>query len=250
MRKSILAGRWPLLLFAGAFILALGACAPAAPAATPTANVSAIYTQAFQTFTVGEEATEQAATPAAPVASTTPAPTVGIPGTGGTASPNTGGSSAGPSASATAGVPSTGATAAVPNTGGTAVVPNTGGATSLPGSTSGNTQRCNNSTYVGDATIPDGTVVAPGQSIIKTWRIQNTGTCVWMPQYKLVFVSGTFMGTSSVALGTKVRPGTQAQVTVNLTAPATPGSYVGTYQLQDVRGRPFGGFFTIVITVS
>ena len=204
MRKSILPLRRVLPLLAGAIILTLGACAPAAPVPTPTVNVTAIYTQAYQTYTA-EEATESA------TASATPAATVGV-----------------------------------PNTGATAGIPNTGGVTAVPGAG----QLCSSSVYISDVTIPDGTIVAPGQSLVKTWRIMNNGSCEWTPQYRLAFVGGTNMGVHSVALGTRVRPGKELSMTVDLTAPLTPGNYTGSYELQDVRGRVFGNVFTIVITVT
>lgn len=217
MRRSRLPLRRPVLPLAAAVILTLSACAPAVPALTPTPNVAAIATQAFQTYTA-EEATEQA----------TPTSAAAVPNTGATPL----------------------ATVGVPNTGATAVIPGTGGATATPVTTSGGGQVCDSSLYISDVTIPDGTVVAPGQSLVKTWRIENTGSCVWAPEYKLAFVNGTFMGASSVALGTRVRPGKQLDVTVDLTAPLTAGSYTGVYQLQNARGQSFGSIFTIVITVS
>ncbi len=146
--------------------------------------------------------------------------------------------------------PSPTAAAAVPNTGATAGIPNTGVSTAIPGTTSANSKLCDSSLYVSDVTIPDGSVVAPGQSLVKTWRILNNGTCDWTPAYRLAFVGGMNMGVNSVELGTRVRPGKQVQVTVDLTAPLTPGSYTGSYELQNVRGGFFGNVFTIVITVS
>ncbi len=212
MRKSAMPLRRYLLMLAGAFLLTLCACAPLAQAPTPTSNVSA-STQVYSTATA-EEATEQATTSPTPAVSTTPP--------------------------ATLGVPNTGATAGIPNTGGTTAAPSTGG----------NAQQCDSSRYISDVTIPDGTVVAPGQSLVKTWSILNNGNCEWAPQYRLAFVSGTFMGASSVDVGTHVRPGKEVSMTVDLTAPLAAGNYVGSYQLQDVRGRGFGNVFTIVITVS
>src|SRR6185295_11416560 len=38
---------------------------------------------------------------------------------------------------------------------------------------------CNNSVFVADITIPDGSVLKPGEDFTKIWRIQNTGNCRW-----------------------------------------------------------------------
>ncbi|MEL6524589.1 MAG: NBR1-Ig-like domain-containing protein [Chloroflexota bacterium] len=35
------------------------------------------------------------------------------------------------------------------------------------------------SDFVSDITIPDGTVVEAGETFTKTWRIENSGTCLW-----------------------------------------------------------------------
>jgi len=39
------------------------------------------------------------------------------------------------------------------------------------------------SEFVADLTIPDGTLIKPGDSFTKTWRIRNTGTCTWNREY-------------------------------------------------------------------
>ncbi|WP_007024663.1 NBR1-Ig-like domain-containing protein [Saccharomonospora iraqiensis] len=44
-------------------------------------------------------------------------------------------------------------------------------------------QRGDASFFVGDVTIPDGTVVRPGQQFVKTWRIRNTGSVHWRDRY-------------------------------------------------------------------
>lgn len=40
-----------------------------------------------------------------------------------------------------------------------------------------------NAEFVEDVTIPDGTPVVPGQPVVKTWRLRNTGTCTWGSNY-------------------------------------------------------------------
>jgi hypothetical protein len=144
----------------------------------------------------------------------------------------------------------TGTTAAggngIPVTGGTAVPP-TGG-TSAPVATSG--PQCTSLTYVNDATIPDGTVMAPGTAFTKTWTVRNTGTCPWTTDYKLTFINGESMGGTSVALTAPTPAGAQAQLSVNLTAPVIPGNYTGAWQLVDPQGNRFGDMITVVIVVS
>src|SRR5512138_2696264 len=70
------------------------------------------------------------------------------------------------------------------------------------------TSNCDNADFMSDVTIPDGTVVDPGESFTKTWRIRNAGVCSWTPSYSVVFVSGnTLSGPSVQALTGNVNPG-------------------------------------------
>jgi Ig-like domain from next to BRCA1 gene len=59
---------------------------------------------------------------------------------------------------------------------------------------------CYNSVYVSDVTIPDGTVLAPGKSFTKTWKIQNTGNCAWDKDFELAFETGADMDGENTAI--------------------------------------------------
>jgi hypothetical protein len=108
-------------------------------------------------------------------------------------------------------------------------------------------------TFVGDVTIPDGTVVTPGQSFVKTWRLLNSGTCTWNTDYTLAFAGGTRMGgPAAIPLPGIVAPGSTVDLSVALTAPASNGTYGGYWQLYNDDGAPFGlssGSDTIVVRV-
>jgi Ig-like domain-containing protein len=109
---------------------------------------------------------------------------------------------------------------------------------------------CDNSVYVKDVTVPDGTVMTPGQTFVKTWLVQNSGTCTWSPDYKIAFGFGEAMGGSTTVIGKTVAPGMQAEITVNLTAPARAGDYTGNWKMQNNKGEFFGTYLTVVIKVS
>jgi len=97
------------------------------------------------------------------------------------------------------------------------------------------TAACDQAQFVRDVTIPDGTTYAPGASFTKTWRLKNAGTCTWSG-YSLVFDSGDQMnGTSPTAIGT-VTPGQEVDISVTLTAPATPDSYRGYWRIRNASG--------------
>jgi len=100
---------------------------------------------------------------------------------------------------------------------------------------------CDWLTFVKDVTVPDGTVLLPGETFTKTWRITNRGTCTWTPDYMLVFTSGDQMGsTSAVRLPGYVSPGQSIDISVTLTAPNVKGRYTGYWMLRNPSGTLFG----------
>lgn len=100
---------------------------------------------------------------------------------------------------------------------------------------------CDQMTFVADVTVPDDTVIAPGQSFQKVWRIQNTGTCTWTTNYQLVFVNGHQLGAqSAVGLPRNVMPNETIDLAVNMVAPNTGGAYQGYWRMRNASGVVFG----------
>lgn len=94
---------------------------------------------------------------------------------------------------------------------------------------------------VKDVTYPDGDQVEAGKSFVKTWRLKNAGTCTWTPKYTLVFSGKERMdGNTPIALKSSVPPDGEIEVSVQLTAPKTPGSYRGDWLLHNAADQPFG----------
>ena len=92
-----------------------------------------------------------------------------------------------------------------------------------------------------DVTVPDDTQMAPGESFTKTWRLQNTGTCTWTKTYSLAVFSGDAMNApSSVPMPSNVAPGQSVDISVDLTAPSTAGTYQGNWKLRNQEGAWFG----------
>lgn len=105
-------------------------------------------------------------------------------------------------------------------------------ATSLP---------CNRASFVEDVTIPDNTNITVGKAFTKTWRLKNVGSCTWTSGYQLIFDSGDQMGgpaSQQLTNGT-VPPGQTIDVSVNLVAPNSPGTYKGNWKLKDSGGAIF-----------
>lgn len=117
------------------------------------------------------------------------------------------------------------------------------------GSTSG-AVGCNNSVFVSDVTVPDDTVMTPGQTFTKTWKLQNTGSCPWTTSFKVSFVSGNAMGGTATALTTTVQPGQSGDISVAMTAPASNGDAIGYWILTNDSGQNFGSSFYVKIKVG
>jgi hypothetical protein len=100
---------------------------------------------------------------------------------------------------------------------------------------------CDKIEFVSDVTIPDGTTLSPNKSFSKTWRLKNGGSCTWTTGYSLVFVGGNSLGAPAISnLATNVNPGEMIDVTINMVAPSTAGTYTGYWQLRNASGGLFG----------
>jgi len=106
-----------------------------------------------------------------------------------------------------------------------------------------------NAAWVADVTVPDDTQFEPGAAFVKTWRVRNTGSCDWETGAKLVFVSGDAMGAPSEVSVGPVAAGSSTDVSVNLTAPSSPGTYKGNWQMQAPDGIRFGSVIYVQIVV-
>lgn len=92
-----------------------------------------------------------------------------------------------------------------------------------------------------DVTIPDDTVLQPGQAFTKIWKLENAGSCTWSKDYAAVFFYGDLMGAmQTVPLPSYVEPGQTVEITIEMVAPFLPGAYQGNWKLQNAAGGLFG----------
>ena len=113
------------------------------------------------------------------------------------------------------------------------------------------TPSCYRLRYIQDLTIPDHTVMKPGQSFTKSWLVQNNGTCAWQSGFKFSLVGGVTMGTTSISLNPTVAPGGRIPLSVSLTAPTDQtGTLIGTWRMSDQDGNFFGDALTVVIDIG
>lgn len=116
---------------------------------------------------------------------------------------------------------------------------------------------CNRAAFVADVTYPDYTEVQNNTSFVKTWRLQNNGSCTWTSGYRLVFSHGDRMDAPDEVTLTSVSvaPGGTVDVSVNLKSPSTAGTYQGNFKLKSPDGQIFGigadasGSFYVLIQV-
>jgi hypothetical protein len=95
--------------------------------------------------------------------------------------------------------------------------------------------------FVADVTVPDNSPFAPGAAFTKTWRLRNDGNCPWNEDYKVVFASGDPMGNPTpVPIPGVVPAGATVDISLPMTAPSSPGTYRGNYQIRNPQGLHFG----------
>ncbi len=107
----------------------------------------------------------------------------------------------------------------------------------------------NNSVFVADMTIPDKTVLQPGQAFIKTWRVRNTGTCTWGTDEELVFVRGEAMTKTTTIAIPVTAPGGLLDLSIAMTAPTTPGNHIADWRMRNRGGTIFGTTLNVAISI-
>ena len=109
---------------------------------------------------------------------------------------------------------------------------------------------CNNSAFVRDVNYPGGTEVSPGEEFVKTWKVENTGSCNWEYNYGMAVVNDQYFDSSWNRLGRNVLPGDWGEVSVIVTAPNHEGTYSGYWRMADAGGNAFGATLGLTIVVK
>ena len=228
--------RFKQLAWAGIYAItatALAACNIGATPA-PTMDVNAIYTEAAQTAVAGFAAqmtqTAQAMPPTAMPTNTALATFTLLP----TFPPVTGSTPLG------VGTP--------------------GAATPLAFSTPVPTlagPQCNDSGFMGDVTIPDGSEIHQHEDFEKIWALKNTGTCNWDEGFSFVFVAGENLSGGNIVFGTDkadlkyfAKPGETVEFSIWMDAgDASLGEHSGCWRMKSDTGYYFGTYACYKITV-
>lgn len=212
MQKGDSVKRHPAISIVSILVVFISACGGAPPPAEPTPDVAAVRTSAASTVEAKFTLTAAAFTPTSqPLPTDTPEPEE-------------------PEATATVTSP---VVAVVTNVEGTQV------------------ELCDSVTYVADVTIPDDTVMSPGQDFLKTWRVRNTGACPWGAGYVLAYAGyANQMSGQFVALTEVVQPGQEVEVSVQFTAPSVAGEYLSAWTMRNPQGVTFPEIIFVKIIVQ
>jgi hypothetical protein len=107
----------------------------------------------------------------------------------------------------------------------------------------------NDAVFIEDVTIPDFTLIEPGERLDKRWLVQNSGTCDWGSGYRLVHLGvDEFTGPSELALY-PAAAGSPAELRVELVAPEEPGEYISRWQAYSDEDVPFGQEIYLLIRI-
>jgi hypothetical protein len=96
------------------------------------------------------------------------------------------------------------------------------------------------SEFVRDVTIPDGTIMKPGQDFEKVWEIQNVGKVVWKNRY--LRREGACDGIGLMSSPERIpipatKPGQTVQIRVPIKAPMIPATTSSVWRMVDKQGN-------------
>ncbi len=112
------------------------------------------------------------------------------------------------------------------------------------------TPSCYRSRFIKDVTISDFTIMKPGETFTKTWRVLNNGTCAWQPGFRFAFYGGDPMGGSNYTFTEPLPPGKQMDLSISMTAPNGTGIVISTWRMSDTSSWFFGDALTVKIDLG
>jgi len=98
--------------------------------------------------------------------------------------------------------------------------------------------------FVSHITLTEGENLVSGSTCNKVWRVRNDSQQPWPLGAKLVYVSGKaadrLSPQDSYPVSVALAPGQEADISVEIVAPAAPGKYEAFWRLQGPKGKKFG----------
>jgi hypothetical protein len=102
-----------------------------------------------------------------------------------------------------------------------------------------------------DVTVPDNTIMSPGQDFIKTWKVKNTGACPWGAGYALAYAGyANPMSGQFIAMNEVIQPGQEVDVSVQFKAPDQAGEYLSAWTMENPKGVAFPEIVFVKIIVQ
>ncbi|MEN6435760.1 MAG: NBR1-Ig-like domain-containing protein [Anaerolineaceae bacterium] len=88
---------------------------------------------------------------------------------------------------------------------------------------------------------PDNSIFTPGQTLVKTWEIKNTGSLTWSTAYQLILFASpqgdSLSSPSQINFPQETAPGKTVSLSLPLVAPVTPGTYSVYWAIRNERGE-------------
>ncbi|MBC8456402.1 MAG: DUF4062 domain-containing protein [Deltaproteobacteria bacterium] len=93
------------------------------------------------------------------------------------------------------------------------------------------------SIFVADVTIPDGTIVEPTEKFEKVWEIRNNGMVVWENRFLREKNRSDLISNSRLVEIPRILPEEVARINVVFTVPKYPGSYRSYWKMVTANGQ-------------
>lgn len=107
-----------------------------------------------------------------------------------------------------------------------------------------------NLTFIEDESIPDGTVLEPGTTIKKGWKVTNSGTCNWGKGYTIRLIAGPALDAPSPQDLFPARSGTSLTIQIEYKVPENTGKVRSVWQAYNPSDVAFGDSFYLDIVVE
>ncbi len=105
--------------------------------------------------------------------------------------------------------------------------------------------------FVQDVTFKDGSIVTPGQTFVKIWRIKNPTKQAWPEGCRLAVVGGERFNAPLSGIPIRaLAPEETAEISAVLVAPAKPGRSIGYFRLLTADSQRFGNRIWVDVTVD
>lgn len=105
--------------------------------------------------------------------------------------------------------------------------------------------------FVSDVSVHDGSIIAPGNSFEKTWRVINNGKVRFPAGTRLINVGGHILSFPATGIIVdEIDPGHMHDITIRLIAPKSSGRYVSYFRLITPDNERFGMRLWVDIVVD